>query len=177
VSSQLDRILGADYLGDVEHRPMAEVRSMRAECQEIETGLSYLRRLVQGRLDIVGAESQRRREGAEPGDLAELISQLPEILSDRTRNPGFGRLPQHLAPGEVDPELAGRLDEIMSGHVLESLPNLSTEELDEMHEALEQLEHEETNRRRQFFDRIDALQAEITRRYRTGEASVESLLQ
>ncbi len=93
VSSQLDRILGADYLGDVEHRPMAEVRAMRAECQEIETGLSYLRRLVQGRLDIVDAESQRRRDGAEPGDLAELISQLPEILSDRTRNPGFGRLP------------------------------------------------------------------------------------
>jgi len=177
VSSLLDRILGAYYLGDIEHRPMAEVRAMRAECQEIETGLSYLRRLVQGRLDIVGAESQRRRDGAEPGDLAELISQLPEILSDRTRNPGFGRLPQHLAPGEVDPELADRLDEIMAHHDLETLPTLSSEELDQVHDDLEELEHEVSNRRRLFFDRIDTLQAEITRRYRTGEASVESLLQ
>ena len=28
-----------------------------------------------------------------------------------------------------------------------------------------------------LFERIDALQAEITRRYKTGEASVDSLLQ
>jgi hypothetical protein len=177
VSSQLDRILGAEYLGELERRPMADVRSMRAECQEIETGLSYLRRLVQGRLDIVGAELQRRRDGAEPGDLADLISQLPEILSDRTRTPGFGRLPQLLAPGEVDAELTARLDEIMADHDLETLPTLSDDELHHVHDQLEALEREVSDRRRQFFDRIDTLQAEITRRYRTGEASVESLLQ
>jgi hypothetical protein len=177
VSSQLDRILGADYLGDIERRPMTEVRAMRAECQEIETGLSYLRRLVQGRLDIVGAESQRRRDGAEPGDLADLISQLPEILSDRTRNPGFGRLPQLLAPGDIDPELNARLDEVMAHHDLETLPTLSDDELIGVHDDLEALEREISDRRRKFFDRIDTLQAEITRRYRTGEASVESLLQ
>jgi hypothetical protein len=156
---------------------MADVRAMRAECQEIETGLSYLRRLVQGRSDIVGAELQRRRDGAEPGDLADLISQLPEILSDRTRAPGFGRLPQHLAPGEVDPELAARLDEIMADHDLETLPTLTDEKLHEVHDQLEVLERDVSDRRRKFFDRIDSLQAEITRRYRTGEATVESLLQ
>jgi len=177
VSSQFERILGPEYLGDLERRPMADVRSMRAECQEIETGLSYLRRLVQARHDIVGAELQRRRDGAEPGDLAQLISQLPEILSDRTRAPGLGRLPQLLAPGDIDPELAGRLDEVLGDHDLESLPTLGDAELDEMHDRLEALEREVSDRRRQFFDRIDTLQAEITRRYKTGEASVESLLQ
>jgi hypothetical protein len=177
VSSQLDRILGAEYLGDLEHRPMADVRAMRAECQEIETGLSYLRRLVQGRLDIVGAEMQRRRGGSPPGDLADLISQLPEILADRTRAPGFGRLPQLLAPGDVDAELTARLDEIMGGHDLEMLPTLEDQDIDRVQNELETLERDVSNRRRQFFDLIDALQAEITRRYRTGEASVESLLQ
>jgi hypothetical protein len=177
VSSQVDRILGAEYLGDLERRSMTDVRAMRAECQEIETGLSYLRRLVQGRHDIVGAELQRRRDGADPGDLAELISHLPEILSDRTRPPGLGRLPQLLAPGDVDPELSAELDEIMGEHDLESLPTLSDAELGEMHDKLEALEREVSERRRQFFDRIDTLQAEITRRYKTGEASVESLLQ
>ena len=37
---------------------------MRAECQEVETGLSFLRRVVQGHLDIVAAElapTPRRR--------------------------------------------------------------------------------------------------------------------
>jgi hypothetical protein len=177
VSSQLDRILSAEYLGDLERRPMADVRAMRAECQEIETGLSYLRRLVQGRLDIVGAELQRRRDGAEPGDLADLISQLPEILSDRTRTPGFGRLPQLLAPGDVDAEMTARLDDIMADHDLETLPGLEADDLNRVHDELEALEREISDRRRQFFDRIDTLQAEVTRRYRTGEASVESLLQ
>lgn len=175
--SQLDRILGSEYLGDLESRSMTDVRAMRAECQEIETGLSYLRRLIQGRLDIVGAEQQRRREGREAGDLSDLISQLPEILSDRTRAPGLGRLPQLMAPGEIDPELSAQLDEIVGHHDLETLPGLEAGELDRMHDGLEALEREVSDRRRQLFDRIDRLQAEITRRYRTGEASVESLLQ
>ena len=39
---------------------------MRTECQEVETGLSLLRRVVQGRLDIVGLELTRRAEGGDP---------------------------------------------------------------------------------------------------------------
>jgi hypothetical protein len=34
-----------------------------------------------------------------------------------------------------------------------------------------------SSHRHDLFTRIDALQAEITRRYKTGEASVDSLLQ
>ena len=37
-------------------------------------------------------------------------------------------------------------------------------------------QHTVSSRRRALFDHIDALQAELTRRYKTGEASVESLL-
>jgi uncharacterized small protein (DUF1192 family) len=36
-------------------------------------------------------------------------------------------------------------------------------------------EHDVSGRRRALHERIDVLQAEITRRYRTGEASVETL--
>lgn len=177
MASQLDRILDDGYLGDLTGRPLPEIRSMRTECQEVETGLSYLRRLVQGRLDIVGVERQRRRDGAAPGELASLISQLPEILADRTRGPGVGRLPQLLAPGEIDADLQRRFDEIVAGHDVDSLPSLSDEAVEQLQKALEAFEHEVSGFRRQLFDRIDALQAELTRRYRTGEASVESLLQ
>jgi hypothetical protein len=177
LASQLDRILSSEYLGEVEQRAMDDVRSMRTECQAVETSLSYLRRMVQGRLDIVGVELQRRRDGADPSDLAALVSKLPEILSDRTRNPGFGRLPQTMAPGEVDPELEAELDRITAGHDVETLPTLPDEAVTTLREQLEAFEHTVSSRRRELFDRIDALQAEITRRYRTGEASVESLLQ
>lgn len=175
--SQLDRILSADYLGDLEQRAMADVRTMRAECQEVETGLSYLRRMVQGRLDIVGVELQRRRDGGDPADLSELVGRLPEILADRTRAPGLGRLPQLMAPGEIDPALEAELDEITASHDIETISQVDDDELTGIRQRLEQLEHDVSARRRELFDRIDALQAEITRRYRTGEASVETLLQ
>ena len=62
-ASPLDRLLAAEYLGDLPARPIEQIRSMRAECQSVEVGLSYLRRLAQGRLDIVAAELGRRRTG------------------------------------------------------------------------------------------------------------------
>jgi hypothetical protein len=82
-----------------------------------------------------------------------------------------------MAPGEIDEEMTDRLDEIVGHSDLETLPDLDIAELERIHDELEALEREVSDRRRALFDRIDRLQAEVTRRYRTGEASVESLLQ
>jgi hypothetical protein len=175
VADHLDRLLDPGYLGDLESRPIDEVRAMRAECQEVETGLSYLRRMVQGRLDIVGLELSRRADGGDPGDLADLIAKLPETLADRTRTPGFGRLPQLLAPGEIDPAFEAELDEIVApGADLEHVPD---DDLRTIAGQLAELEGRVSIQRRALFEAIDALQAEITRRYQTGEASIDSLLQ
>jgi hypothetical protein len=176
VGADLDRVLDAGYLGEVTSRPLDEVRTMRTECQEVETGLSYLRRLVQGRLDIVGLELQRRADGGDPGDLADLIARLPETLADRTRTPGTGRLPQLLAPGEVDPDLQAELDSIAADGDPTDLTHLSDEELRTTADRLADLEHRVSAHRKALFERIDTLQAEITRRYRTGEASIDTLL-
>ena len=46
-----------------------------------------------------------------------------------------------------------------------------------MADQLAAFEQRVSGHRRDLFERIDALQAEITRRYKTGEASVDSLLQ
>jgi hypothetical protein len=175
VSAQLERLLAPGYLGDLTARPMEEVRAMRAECQEVETGLSLLRRVVQGRLDIVGLELAQRSEGGS-GGLADLIERLPEVLSDRTRTEGPGRLPTLLAPDEVDPELQARLDELAPPGRLAGPSSLDDDELRAMAADLEAFEHEVSGQRKAMFERIDALQAEITRRYREGEASVDSLL-
>ena len=54
---------------------------------------------------------------------------------------------------------------------------LTNDQLETIADQLESLEHDVSDLRRAMFDRIDALQAELTRRYRDGEASVEELLQ
>jgi hypothetical protein len=177
MASDLDALLDPGYLGDLEARSMDEVRSMRAACQEVETGLSLLRRLVQGRLDIVGVELQRRAEGGDPSDLPDLIARLPEVLSDRTHAPGVGRLPQWMAPGELPVALEAELDGIVSAGHLADLPSVDDSTLRGMADQLGAFEEKVSGQRHALFERIDALQAEITRRYKTGEASVDSLLQ
>jgi hypothetical protein len=163
-----------DELHDLEHRPIEEVRAERSAAQAVETGLSYLRRIVQGRLDIVVAELQRRQAGGDPADVHGLVEQLPAILADHLRAPGLGRLPSGLGQGEVDAELAARVDAVVDA--VDDLAAVSDEQLAGARDRLTELEQEISERRRAQFVRIDALQGELTRRYRAGEASVESLL-
>jgi hypothetical protein len=179
VPVDLPRLLGDAYPGELRSRSLDDVRAMRAECEEAETGLSYLRRLVQGRLDIVGLELRRRADGGEPGDLGDIIARLPETLAEHTRAPGLGRLPHLLAPGadDIDPTLAAELDGIVAEGELRDLGHVSDADLADLAARLEDLEARVSAQRRALFARIDGLQADITRRYKSGEASVESLLE
>ena len=57
-----------------------------------------------------------------------------------------------------------------------SLDELADDELANVRDRLEKYEREASSRRHDLHSIIDALQAEIARRYRSGEASVDSLL-
>jgi hypothetical protein len=154
---------------------MDELRTRRAEGQRVETGLSYLRRLAQGRLDIVAAEQRRRAEGGDPLDHEHLVEGLSDILGDRIQAPGNGRLPQLLGP-DLDEVETGELDAIAGPNRIANLADCSEDELAGLVERLSAFEADVSAKRRTLFEEIDAVQAEITRRYKTGEASVESLL-
>jgi len=177
MGDDLDVLLDPGYLGNLRAHPIDKIRAMRAECQQVESGLSLLRRVVQGRLDIVGVELQRRAEGGDPADLPELIAKLPEVLSDRTHAPGVGRLPQIMAPGEVPAELEAEVEAVAGAGALADLPSLADDALRGIADRLMELEQKVSAQRQALFDRIDALQAELTRRYKSGEASVDALLQ
>lgn len=154
---------------------MEELRAKRAECQVVEVGLSYLRRLAQGRLDIVAAEVARRAEGGPAPDPDQLVRSLSGILSDHLKAPGNGRLPQLLGPdlNELD---TTRLDGIAGPGRLVVIADASDDLLAQLVDQLSTYETEISASRRALHERIDALQAELTRRYKTGEASVETLL-
>ncbi|HMK12772.1 MAG TPA: hypothetical protein VK461_14370 [Acidimicrobiales bacterium] len=164
-------------LAGLEARSIDEVRSMRADCQSLEAQVSYVRRLAQGRLDIVDAELARRREGRPPSDLAEMVAALPSTLGRHLTAPGSGKRPTTIEPVEPDAALVEPLDRVLDVDALGSLPARSDVELGAVRQGLADVESDLSARRRVLFERLDALSAEITRRYRTGEASVESLLQ
>jgi hypothetical protein len=176
LDTDLDRILDAGYLDGLATFEVGRLRELRSDCQSVETQLSYLRRMVQGRHDIVAGELARRRAGAEGRDLGELVDQLPSILADRIHAPGPGRLPSAMEPGELRGRLADRLAEITDRVPIEAPGEGAEAELEVAAAELEVLEREVSDYRRKLFERIDALQAEITRRYRDGEAQVDDLL-
>ena len=68
------RVLDPAYLADLESHSVEELRTMHAECLELETEVSYVRRLTQARIDILEAEIERRASGQ---SLEELIEALP----------------------------------------------------------------------------------------------------
>jgi tetrahydromethanopterin S-methyltransferase subunit G len=164
------------FLDQLERRPMREIREMRRRCQDLETSVSYLRRLVQGRLDIAATELVRRREGGDPADLRSLIDRLPAVLAEHTRGAASGRLPTSFAPGDLRGEMAEELMAIDSAARLAEIDVVSDDELAQISERLADLERRVSDLRSALFSRIDTLGEELARRYRSGEASLGDLL-
>jgi hypothetical protein len=175
----LDRLLTDSYLDGIDGASVDVIRAHRAECQEAEVGLSYLRRLAQGRLDIVHTYLDRPPVDPPPA-LGELVDDLPQILAT---HPGQaaqpdspGHLPQLLVPDTEDPELTVELDAIVGADDVGRLPSLDRHQLGRIADELEQFERRVSDDRRALHLRIDILQAELVGRYKTGSASVEGLL-
>ncbi len=172
-----ERMLSPDYLDGLRRRTIEQVRDMRAECLEVETGLSYLRRMVQGPIDIVTHEMRRRASGEGAKDLADIVADLPETLADMPRPAGSGRLSQTLEPTFIDPELGAELEDLVGDPQMGDVTQLANSQLSGLLGRLRTFESKVSELRRSYFEIIDSLQAEIARRYRDGEANVESLLE
>ena len=61
-------------------------------------------------------------------------------------------------------------------HGFGRLPDLDDEELARLRAAIGEFERRVSDDRRARFERLDALSAELVKRYRDGEADVDSLL-
>jgi hypothetical protein len=160
---RLDVMLDPAYLDGVADRSLDELRRMHEECLEVETEVSYVRRLAQARMDIVRAELDRRAAGGSVGDL---ISALPKILADDHPRPApeRSRLPRHLAPA---PNIQWRrgLEYLITDSTLVNLPTLSPEILQQTLDKLAELEQQTSTRRRDLHAVIDTIEAELATRH------------
>jgi hypothetical protein len=164
-------VLSEDYLSGLDSMPLDEVRALRREAEQEETDLSYLRRLLQGRLDILRAELARRS-----GEETDLVAALPRILADDgpTGPRGLGR---HIA---VEPSRADshrRHVEALVAVVDLSNPAAHDDaSLRGVVAVLEREEREVSEKRIRVQSVMDSCASEITRRYRDGDADVSDLL-
>lgn len=177
----LVELIAPEYIEGRESLPLSEVRARRGKCQAAEEVLSLQRRMVQGRLDIVQSEIGRRSGTEDLATHRDLIADLPAILADHGgRAAGPGRLTSvggnHAELDAAFDHLSSVLNSIVSPQQLSELEELSQHELQDAAHEMEKLERSISQNRHSLHHNIDALQEEIVRRYKSGEASVENLL-
>jgi len=158
---RIDRFLDPTYTADLGARSTEDLRLMKAECVEVETETSYLRRLAQGRIDIIQAEIDRRASG---GSIGDLIDALPSILADGLRpSVTDGRVPQALVP-DMSIEWNRGLEHLVGDDTLAKLPLLSEEELERSHGAIRAFEREVSEARKSLHDVISLIERELNGR-------------
>ncbi len=159
---------------------LPELRTLRRDAQRDEADLSYVRRLLQGRIDILRAELARRTPAgtasvASAPVEASVVERLPEILRDTpARHRSSAR---HVTLGTPQSEEYRRLAAEMLAEV--ELSDLDARTNGELNDAMGRLVRyeQQVSRRRQRLQRTaDDCSAEIARRYREGEAQVDDLL-
>ncbi|MFE9040055.1 ABC transporter substrate-binding protein [Streptomyces sp. NPDC012421] len=149
---------------------LSELRTLRRDAQSDEADLSYVRRMLQGRIDILRAELARRTDPEAP-----VLDRLSEILADvPSRHRTSAR---HVTLSTPRAEEYRRLAAEMLSEV--ELSDLTARTDEELHTAMGRLAgyEQQISRRRQTLQRTaDDCGAEIARRYREGEAQVDDLL-
>jgi len=176
LDQELERLFASDYLEGADGRPLEDVRAMRAECEEAETAVSYLRRVAQGRLDVVHSFLDHRESG-QRGELDAVVGDLSSIIgSGPARPPGPGRLPSQMSPDMERHDLTGEIDAVLDAHGIGELPAMSEEQLRALATRLEAVEKHISDQRHELHQRIDALKAVIVSRYKSGEVSPDGLL-
>ncbi|HEV7825353.1 MAG TPA: aerial mycelium formation protein [Mycobacteriales bacterium] len=168
---RIDRVLGSDFADGLAELPMPELRSRRHDVEQEEVDLSYLRRLLQGRIDILRAEQARRRS-----DGGTVIGHLTDILADERRDQQHG-MGRH---STLEPSRAGehrrRVEALVGDVDLSDAGALSDEDLMRALTLFSEEERSVSSLRSRVQHVMDALGAEVARRYRDGEAAVDDLL-
>ena len=163
---RIDIVLETEYLENLADLELNEVRRRRDTAEDVEAQISYYRRLLHGRMDLLDFEL-RRRSGDEERSILEA---LPEILASGMVLGSEPNL-KHIETMPPLPSVTGRrlIDKIMDDGVLANLPELADAEIHEAIDRLRDVENQLSGQRRQLHQVIDTLQDEMVARYRSQQ--------
>jgi hypothetical protein len=148
-----------------------ELRDRRSSLGSLESQVSFLRRVLQARIDLIETALDARHDA--PGAdarLSALLGAVPEVMV-RSGSCGSGRSPRHR--GLVDPDLELLAEVEGDGAIaLLDVPAAQDDELRTELVRLDGVERRISDLRQELHDSIDAIQGDIARRYRVGELTV-----
>ncbi|HLB61580.1 MAG TPA: aerial mycelium formation protein [Actinomycetota bacterium] len=169
---RVDRILRPEYVGGLATLSLDDLRSRRDECLAEREYLSLLRRLVQGRAEILKAELERRHEG---GEAEPLIDRLAHILAPEAQRGGSrGEALRVGVPEEEMAQARRRLERLVSDAAISDPSALDDEQLAEAVDLLVEEERGVSKTRSEVLAVLDSLQDELKRRYKEDVSQVLS---
>ena len=169
---RIDRVLDHAFTAELPSIPLTVLRERRAEASAEESDLSYLRRVLHGRLDIIAAECARRAGG----DQSPLVARLAEILADAPSSRVASARHLGLGGESTDGEYRAAMESRLRELAVPDLTACSDRTLRDTAAALSVCEREVSDLRRRVQGVADSCAADLARRYREGEAAIDDLL-
>jgi len=163
---RIDHILDPSYVEGLETASVEDVRDKLRAAREEEESLSYVRRLLHGRADLLAAELDSRDGGRGVNGIDALSSALGIGEGGGSRG---GRPSSGLRAAAV----AGRpeAERVISDDHLARLHELSRDELVAAADRVKEAADEIAASRKRLFAVIDRLEAELAERYKAGAAT------
>lgn len=159
---RIDHIRQPGFVEGMEDLPLEELRRRRDECLAEREYLSFLRRLLQGRAEILGAELQRRDGMAE----GSLVERMATILGGEVQGPARGEAVKVGLPEDEMLLARRRVERLVSDVAISDPAQLDDERLAEVADLLVREEQEVSQSRAEVIEILDRLQDELKRRYR-----------
>jgi hypothetical protein len=168
---RIDRIRRPEFVEGLADLSLEDLRTRRDECYAEREYLSLLRRLVQGRAEILRAEVERRGSGGEGGSL---VDQLSTILSSEGLGSSRGEAVRVGLPEEEMLLARRRIERLVADAEISDPGTLDDERLAAAVELLVREEREVSQARNDVLHVMNALQEELKRRYRDDPSLVLS---
>lgn len=168
---RIDRIRRPDFVEGLEALSLDELRARRDECLAEREYLSFLRRLVQGRAEILRAELEHRDAGR---TAAPLVERLASILGIEGQGPSRGEAVKVGLPEEEMLLARRRVERLVADTGLSDPTQLDDERLSQAVDLLVAEEHEVSETRAGVLEVLDRLQDELKRRYKDDPSLVLS---
>ena len=150
---------------------LAGIRATRAELQSQEDAVSFVRRMAQGRLDIARDEQRRRSANMPTSNTA---SDLAGVFGQE--HGGGSARPPRETNISTDHPLVVELEQLCERIGFGSIRTLDVDALQRVIDELATFENARSGERRALFDQIDALTAELVKRYKDSGPNVDALL-
>ena len=148
------------------------LRSQRRALQQQEDAVSYVRRLTQGRLDLVLDEERRRQRGVDE-PVGSVTERLAEVFGQQ-QGGGSARPPRETVVPSDHP-LMQQLDELCDQFQFAQLDTLSDSDLRQLRDSLQLFEQSCSQQRHELFEQIDALTTQLVQGIK--EQGVEGVIE